>query len=442
MEKALKKIGYSSGAAALESEGLGGVLSKLKDSVNGDEVAFANLFSSVEAKNAVLALTGAQAENFASKTEQMVSASGAADRAFQTQTASVKEMGSKIVNAGKVMLTSLGERTLPYIAGAMEKLTNMLPEMEAAFDKAASYIGPALSKAGEFISGMIADWKPEIERIGNVFQSAFLQAAPAIASLQSSIGSILPYLQPVVGAIADVVASSIPVAAELFAGLGVVIQEVFPVIAGIISDVGSKIQGIFASISGSTGGLRSMFETAAPAIASVLSAMWSVASPLLDLMISNVKLVAAGFQAAWPVISGVVQTAWGILEPIFSAIGKGIGVVASAVSSVADFIGGKGEQGGGVKQNATGTEFYSGGWTTVGEHGPELMQLPEGTKIKSNTTSSNMMSGVDQENRIVQKAGRGDISITIEKMEVRQESDIDQIAEELAKKIEEAEDNS
>lgn len=442
MEKALKKIGYSSGAAALESEGLGGVLSKLKDSVNGDEIAFANLFSSVEAKNAVLALTGAQAENFASKTEQMVSASGAADRAFKTQTASVKEMGSKIVNAGKVMLTSLGERTLPYISSAMEKLTSKLPEMEAAFDKAASYIGPALSKAGGFISGMIASWKPEIERIGVIFKTAFLQAAPAIASLQSSIGSILPYLQPVVGTIADVVSASIPVAAELFAGLGVVVQDVFPVIAGIISDVGSKIQGIFASISGSTGGLRSMFETAAPAIASVLSAMWTVASPLLDLMISAVKLVAAGWQAAWPVISGVVQTAWSIIEPILSAIGKGIGVVSSAVSSVADFIGGKGKQDGGTKQNATGTEFYSGGWTTVGEHGPELMQLPEGTKIKSNFTSSNMMSGADGENRIVQKAGRGDISITIEKMEVRKESDIDQIAEELAKKIEEAEDNS
>lgn len=50
MEKALKKMGYTSGAAALESEGLGGILTKLKESVKGDEVAFANLFSSIESK--------------------------------------------------------------------------------------------------------------------------------------------------------------------------------------------------------------------------------------------------------------------------------------------------------------------------------------------------------------------------------------------------------
>lgn len=83
MGKILKKMGYESGAVALESEGLGGILSKLKEEVNGDEVAFANLFSSVEAKNAVLALTGAQAENFSSKTAAMADAAGIAQQAFE-----------------------------------------------------------------------------------------------------------------------------------------------------------------------------------------------------------------------------------------------------------------------------------------------------------------------------------------------------------------------
>lgn len=441
MEKALKEIGYSSGAAALESEGLGGILDKLKGSVHGDEVAFANLFSSVEAKNAVLALTGTQAENFISKTGQMVTASGAAERAFETQTASVKEMGSKIANAGKVMLTSLGERALPYISGAMEKLTDKLPEMEAAFDEAAAYIEPALSEIGGFISGVITEWKPEAERISGVFQSAFGQALPAIESLKGSMDTVLPYLQPIVGTIADVTAASIPVAAELFAGLGTVAEEVFPVIAGIISENGERIEGIFHSLSDSTGGLRSIFETAAPAIGGVLTTMWSVVSPLLDLLLSGVKLVAAGFQASWPAISGVVQSAWAVMEPIFSAVGKGIEMLASAVSSAADFIGGK-KTGEKVKQNATGTEFYSGGWTTVGEHGPELLQVPEGSKIKSNLASADLLESAGGNTRIIQKSEKREVNITIQKMEVRKESDIDEIAEQLARKLEEAEENS
>ena len=127
MEKSLKKMGYASGAAALESEGLGGILTKLMDSVNGDSVAFANLFSSVEAKNAVLALAGSQAQNFAEKTQAMEEAAGATENAFKTQTASVSAMAEKLKNAGSVMLTSLGEKALPYIQSVLEGVIDRLP---------------------------------------------------------------------------------------------------------------------------------------------------------------------------------------------------------------------------------------------------------------------------------------------------------------------------
>lgn len=78
--------------------------------------------------------------------------------------------------------------------------------------------------------------------------------------------------------------------------------------------------------------------------------------------------------------------------------------------------------------NATGTSFFSGGWTTVGEHGPELMHLPTGSKIMTNSQS-------------VQAGGNKQYHINIEHMEVREESDIEKLAELLARKLEEAEEN-
>ncbi|MEG1988657.1 MAG: phage tail tape measure protein, partial [Oscillibacter sp.] len=47
MTAALKKMGYESGQALLESKGFQGALEALKDSVGGNELAFAGLFSSV-----------------------------------------------------------------------------------------------------------------------------------------------------------------------------------------------------------------------------------------------------------------------------------------------------------------------------------------------------------------------------------------------------------
>lgn len=49
----------------------------------------------------------------------------------------------------------------------------------------------------------------------------------------------------------------------------------------------------------------------------------------------------------------------------------------------------------GIGRNARGTDYWQGGWTLVGEEGPELLRLPQGTQIKSNAESAAMMGGVN-----------------------------------------------
>lgn len=49
----------------------------------------------------------------------------------------------------------------------------------------------------------------------------------------------------------------------------------------------------------------------------------------------------------------------------------------------------------GIGRNARGTDYWQGGWTLVGEEGPELLRLPQGTQIKSNSESAAMMGGVN-----------------------------------------------
>lgn len=432
MSKTLKKMGYASGAAALESEGLGGILEKLKGQVKGDEVAFANLFSSVEAKNAVLALTGNQAENFAEKTAAMFEASGAADAAFKTQTASVKEMAAKIKNAGSVMLTSMGEKALPYIQSALEGVIEKMPEVTEATGVLIEKAGPVFEKLAGSVTGFLAEAKPVMMQAGAMFGSAFEKALPAIASLKDSFVQIHTTAEPVVMALASVVSSAIPPIAEIFAGVYSVVAEVMPVVSQIISDVGAKVSSVFSSMGSETGVLQQLFETAGPEISSVLSTAWSVLSPILDLAIQGIGLLSDAFAAAFPYIQSVVESVWNVIGPIFTKLGEGIGAVASAIKRIRGVDDGGGGSGGGagsVAANATGTPYFSGGWTTVGEHGPELMHLPAGTRILSNQESKSTRQG-DRK-----------ISIHVEHMEVRSDADIQRVAEELAKRLEEAEEN-
>ena len=45
-----------------------------------------------------------------------------------------------------------------------------------------------------------------------------------------------------------------------------------------------------------------------------------------------------------------------------------------------------------MKHNATGTTYFGGGLTTVNEHGYEIMDLPQGTRIYPHSESEKMMN--------------------------------------------------
>lgn len=407
MQKALQKMGYSSGAAALESEGLNGILTKLKSSVNGDEVAFSSLFSSVEAKNAVLALAGTQAENFTQKTEAMYGAMGATDRAFKQQTGSVKEMAAKLRNFGAVMLTSVGEKALPVLLSAMEKAVAYMPKMEEA------------------ISSGMAKMEPLFTSVASMVEAAVDRIGPTIQSM-------MPYVSDTVTQITDIVSVAAPVIEAIGNGLLSVFSHVFPVIAQIASDMRDKVGNAFTVMGNHTGLLQQIFETAGPAIAGTLSTAWSVISPLLDLAIAGLNLLASVVGRVFPYIQSTITSCWQAIKPVIEAIGNGISAVANAANAAANAIsgvGGSGKPSAKVGSNATGTSYWRGGYTTINEHGPELVELPAGSKVYSNSTSKQMMG-----------EGKG-VQINMYGTVIREEADVDRMAEKLYRKLKDASDN-
>lgn len=146
MQAALKNMGYESGQALLESKGLQGSLDALKDAVGGNELAFAGLFSSVEAQTAVLAMAGNQAENLTSKTAEMYEATGAANTAFERQTNTLAYDIQMIKNLGANFLTQLGTNILPYVREFAEAA---LPVVSEALEKIGGYMTGTIIPAAE-----------------------------------------------------------------------------------------------------------------------------------------------------------------------------------------------------------------------------------------------------------------------------------------------------
>ena len=136
MSAALEKMGYKTGAAALESLGFEGALGELKKAVGGNETELVNMFGSVEAGTAVLALTGSQADNFTEKTKAMAEAAGATNEAFAIQQATVSAMMAKMSESFNVVMITLGEKLLPMFNTALEWVIAHMPEIQQGIDDA------------------------------------------------------------------------------------------------------------------------------------------------------------------------------------------------------------------------------------------------------------------------------------------------------------------
>jgi len=182
MASAMSDLGYENGQTMIESLGLGGTLEALKDSVGGNETEFANMFGSVEAVGAALALTGAQAEDFAMKTEEMQNAAGATDEAFKIMSETFKGTFDRIVQAMKVMMIDLGEKLLPLLQTFADWLMENMPVIKEVVSKVfesigtvvmyvwdvfSTYILPVLSDVFEFVQKNFPAMK---ETFGNVFK--------------------------------------------------------------------------------------------------------------------------------------------------------------------------------------------------------------------------------------------------------------------------------
>lgn len=60
-----------------------------------------------------------------------------------------------------------------------------------------------------------------------------------------------------------------------------------------------------------------------------------------------------------------------------------------------------------VPTNASGSERFKGGTTLVGEHGPELVNLPSGSEILSNSRTMKLHSIVDNPSAYIKSSGKG-----------------------------------
>lgn len=318
MTAALESLGYESGQALLESEGLQGALEALKGAVNNDELAFAGLFSSVEAQTAVLAMAGNQSENLASKTAEMYEAVGAANAAFEKQTDTLAYDIQMIKNLGANFLTQLGTNILPYVRELAEAA---LPLVTTALERAGDYVTGTIIPAAKTAVGWVKENKDMIltlAKAAGVAVATFktLQTAGRAVSAFKSLNTIFSAGVKNGGAFGTVI--------KLLGGK-------FTVIIAVVAAVAAAFMVLWNR--------SEKFRTAVMGI-------WQQVQPLLQAMGNMVTMVGT---ALAPVLSNLANTVLAGLETAFVALSPYIQSVIGILTNLIEFV----------------TNVFSGNWSAA-----------------------------------------------------------------------------
>lgn len=316
MQAALKNMGYESGQALLESKGLQGSLDALKDAVGGNELAFAGLFSSVEAQTAVLAMAGNQAENLTSKTAEMYEATGAANSAFERQTNTLAYDIQMVKNLGANFLTQLGTNILPYVREFAEAA---LPVVSEALEKIGSYMTGTIIPAAETAVKWISEHRTLILALAaGIATAVAAYKAYKVVTAASATGTFT-----LAGAMT---ALNLPVLAVVAAiGLavaaGILIYKNWDKIKAKAVELGAKISEVWGNIktgvSEAVANLVSAFQSNFPLLSAYLSGWWKSVSAAWE----NVKAIFANIiDFVQNVFAGNWSAAWDNIVAIFGNV--------------------------------------------------------------------------------------------------------------------------
>ena len=183
-------------------------------------------------------------------------------------------------------------------------------------------------------------------------------------------------------------------------------------------------------------------ETAMQIVVGAISIIATTIGTIVNVIADVVNMIAAIANGDWAqawdsfknIFTDVVDGIKSYFDVIIGGIIDKIGELGSAAKRVLHIGGDDGGDDGG-DGNWTGTQYFPGGVTWLHEQGPELVELPTGTKVIPHSES--LMSMYNQGRKDSRNGNSLSVSIPkiADQIIVREDADIDRITNQIAFKI-------
>ena len=338
--KSMLQASAGMGTTIVQSVGLTEATKMLTDTADGNTNTLSKMFGSVEALNAVLALSGGQAESFEKKLEAMKDAGGATDAAFQAQTQGMNATGfsmEQVKAKTEVLMQRLGDGLAPTL---MKLIDNP--------------VTPLLNKLADMVT-----WFANSDSGTQQWIITIAAAAAAVGPALMVIGTLISTLGTLVSGISAVI-GFITGGGGLVAALGFLLNPVGLIVAAVgglayawynnWGGIRDWTDSVFGHIDISFGGLKDSMARTWDSIKQLNQLSWQdykdMASGAMSAVESALGLhegaISETFAAAWTAIKDAVMSVdWlGLGTAIIKGIIAGITTAASALAEAAQNVAG------------------------------------------------------------------------------------------------------
>lgn len=306
---------------------------------------------------------------------------GAISSGIKKAAPKIKKEVPVIIKSLKDGLMSAFPSLAPIIGKGFDAAASTFPSFIAGIRNVVSVIGTLANGFAPMIPQLVAFGTSMTSTIQSVAAACLPALTSIISTVQTMLPVILPVIETVVSTIGNIIAQAAPVIAGLVSGIGTVISTLAPIFSTIFSEIGEKVGSVIGFVSERMGFIQEVIGTVAPLVGDIISTAWGVISPVLDIVISVFEILFGVVQKVFPGIQSIIETVWDVIKPIVEGIGKVVNKIAGWFGKVADAINGSGDAETEVGANAEGDNNWKGGLTWVGEKGAELVDLPKGSRI-------------------------------------------------------------
>lgn len=291
---------------------LADVLELIQNSADESGVSMVDMFSSIEAGKAALAIYSGEGATFRNDMAAMVTDADVVGAAYDKVTGTFEHQMEVLQNLGQNAKISFGERLLPIVT---EVAQMAIPLMEDAMDQ----LLPVFDEIGSNIMPIVEDLLPQISPL-------ISELIPPIVSMASTLASqVLP---PIIKIVTDLAPVLITLLSALMPVVETFVSTLMPIVAELVNTLIPPIAEIVTTL---LPVIQQLLEALAPVITFVAGIITSVLADAFRQLEPVINVIAAVLSSFMDEISVAFESLVGIVKGPINAV---ISLVNSAIGKI------------------------------------------------------------------------------------------------------------